>query len=199
MKKLPIILLFIPILFPIFHSNDLLNDFNWEIGDYWKYERITRYDDGRIADREIVEYEVVKKENVTFYGKNYYGYKVEGRVHSINYTINFTEFYRVYDLAYIGRNPWYGGRGWLIYDPPMERFKFLEVGKKWNQTITMIYNGSSITQNTTFIVYYECIKEENVKTRAGNFKCYVVKEQKERENLQIVVSYIISLPPLKML
>ncbi len=174
MRRLFILFVITILVFPPVHSNEL----NWKIGDCWKYERIWRWTNGSIAFKEIVEYEVIKRENITFYGKNYYAYRVIERIYYLNYTINLTSFYRVHDLAYIGGDT-LERAGWYIYDPPIERFKFLEVGKKWNQTITRIYNWSSYVENKTFTIYYECIKKEDVKTRAGNFKCYVIKEQKE--------------------
>ena len=176
MKKLLIPFLIIILLSQLIHSNNL----NWKIGDYWKYE-VTMwrfYPSGGHPQgfmKAIMEYKVSGKENVTFHGKSYYTYKVEGKICVSNHTQNFTEFYRVNDSSYIGGHPWYRG-GSLIYEPPIERFKFLEVGKKWNQSITEFFNNSFGVQNATLFLYYECIGKENVKTKAGDFECYIIRE-----------------------
>lgn len=164
-------------LFPLSHSNDL----EWKIGDYWKYEVTSWafYPGGEYAgdvQKVIMEYKVIGKENVTFHDKSYYAYRVEGKIYyDSNLTENFTEFYMTDDLSYL--RGWYPYRGgWLTYDPPMERFKFLEVGKKWNQSVVEFYNGSFWEENTTLSLYYECIGKENIKTMAGDFECYIITE-----------------------
>ncbi len=180
MKKLLISFLIIILLFPPVNSNDL----NWKIGDYWKYEEIWYLMPGNITEKVITEYKVIGIENITFYGKEYHAYRVKEFVHPSNFTSLY--FYRVGDLAYIGGYS-YVKVGPLIYDPPMENFKFLEAGKKWNQTITEInglHNGETV--NTTLIMHYECIGKRNIKTKAGNFECYVIKQQYGSESSYVL-------------
>jgi len=186
MKKLLISFLIIILLFPLVNSNDL----HWKIGDYWKYE-ITWCEgipENFTARKVITEYKVVGIENITFYGKEYHAYRIKEFVHSGNLTSFY--FYRVGDLAYIGGYP-YWKAGPLIYNPPMEKFKFLYVGKKWNQSITEISGGSNgeIFGNNTLVIHYECIGKKSIKTGAGNFECYSIKQQYESDSNSYTINY----------
>ncbi|MCD6170856.1 MAG: hypothetical protein J7J36_00330 [Thermoplasmata archaeon] len=186
MKKLLIPFLIIILLSPLIHSNNL----NWKIGDYWKYE-ITWYEEtaeNLTAKGVIAEYKVVGIENITFYGKKYHAYRVKETMRSRNFTSFY--FYRVSDLAYIGGYP-YWKVGPLIYDLPMEKFKFQDVGKKWNQSITEVNGGPNgeIFRNNTLVIHYECIGKKSIKTGAGNFECYVIKQQYESELDSYTIDY----------
>lgn len=144
----------------------LSNDINWKIGDYWKYQ-IT---DFRGNQRSYIEeIKVIGKEMISFYGKNYYAYKVE--IKRLNQTL--FGFYRVSDLADIGMR--YDENYSIISDPPLEKYKFLEIGKKWNQSVVSIQNIGGKLHNISFIVYYECLGKEKIKTKAGKFECYKIK------------------------
>ena len=164
MKKILIPFFFIILLFPL--SVIFSNDLNWKIGDYWKYE-ITDFFMGK-ERKYIEEMRVIEKENVSFYGKNYFAYKVE--ISRLNETL--LSFYRVDDLANIGSS--YDNYS-IVSEPPLEKYKFLEAGKKWSQSIKWIQNMEGKIYNISFVVYYECLGKEKVKTKVGNFECYKIK------------------------
>lgn len=151
----------------MFLSSFVFSDgLNWKIGDYWKYE-VTDFFMGE-ERKYIEEMRVIEKENVSFYGKIYFAYKVE--IKRLNETL--LSFYRVDDLANIGGS--YDNYS-IISEPPLEKCKFLEAGKKWNQSVKWIQNMKGKIYNTSFVVYYECLGKEKVKTRVGNLECYKIK------------------------
>ncbi len=149
------------------------NKLNWKVGDYWKYEVINFFTEGK--RKYIEEMKVIGKENVSFYGKRYFVYKVETR--GLNGTL--VGFYRVNDLAEIGVSH---NNDSIISDPPIEKYKFLEAGKKWNQSIKWIQNMSGKISNTSFVVYFECLGKEKIKTGAGKFECYKIKSYSNLSN-----------------
>jgi len=164
MKKILILFVCIALL-PLVSSSTL----NWKIGDYWKYEItyvITHFQEER---KYVQEMKVIGKENVSFYGKNYFAYKVE--INESNETL--LGFYRVGDLAYIGSV--YDNITITVSEPPLEGYKFLETGKKWNQSVKLIQNVLGKIRNTSIVVYHKCLGKEKIKTRAGEFECYKIK------------------------
>ena len=172
MKKLICIL----IIFSFLSSFAFSDKLNWKIGDYWKYEATDLFM-GK-ERKYIEEMRVIEKENVSFYGKRYFTYKVE--IRRLNETL--LSFYRVNDLADIGSS--YDNYS-VISEPPLEKYKFLEAGKKWNQTIKWIQNVEGKIHNISFVVYYECLGKEKVRTSAGNFECYKIKSYSNSSNYGI--------------
>ena len=166
---LTIFSLLLSFVLPSFSSSDKLN---WKIGDYWEYE-VTNFLTGE-KRKHIEEMRVIGKENISFYGKGYSAYKVE--IKELNETL--MSFYRINDLAEIGVRH---GNYSIISDPPLEKYKFLEVGKKWNQSIKWIQNSGEIS-NTSFVMYFECLEKRKIKTQAGEFECYKIKSYSNLSN-----------------
>lgn len=162
MKKLLILFLIVILLFPAVHSNDL----NWKVGDYWEYEVINFVIGKETKYNEKIR--VVGKENISYYGKNYFVYLVE--INRPN--VSLTSFYRVGDLAYVGVS--YNNYSIISY-PPVEKYRFLKGGKKWNQSVVWIENIGGNIYNISFTIHFECLGEEKIKTKAGKFKCYIIK------------------------